>query len=155
MSTDQNNNTETRRIAEQLRSVYYGPSWLGPALVKLLADIDDDAARKHAIPDAHSILDLVRHIAAWLRIARERLSAQSDRDATDEEDWPSDVISWQGAKAALEFEVSELQKAILSFSDSRLDQRAPANEPQSYYTLLHGVIQHTAYHAGQIALLKK
>ena len=39
----------------------------------------------------------------------------------------------------------------------------PTNDPRnrplgtgvSYYELLHGIVQHDAYHAGQIAILKK
>ena len=94
-------------------------------------------------------------MAAWLKIARERLSATSDRDASDEENWPATEGSWEEAKAALANEVTALEQAILDFPDERLEERAPASQVQTFYILLHGVIQHTAYHGGQIALLKK
>ena len=46
-------------------------------------------------------------------------------------------------------------------SDERMLQ--PTNDPRnralgtgvSYYELLHGIVQHDAYHAGQIAIIKK
>ena len=47
-----------------------------------------------------------------------------------------------------------LQETILQLEDSRLKDRVPG-QPYSVYFLLHGVVQHDLYHAGQIAILKK
>ena len=146
---------ETKRIADQLHSLYYGPSWLGPSVAAVVGGIDDQQASKHPISSAHSVLELTMHITAWLRIARERLSAVDRRDASDEENWPAATVAWEKAKQDLKQEVDELERAILSFSEDRLNEMAPAGEPQSYYSLLHGVIQHTAYHAGQMVVLGK
>jgi uncharacterized damage-inducible protein DinB len=149
------NNIETQRIAKQLSRLYKGPSWLGPSLKELLSDIDEVRARRRILPAAHTIWELVLHIAAWLSIARERLSAPETRDATAEEDWPPMAGSWPDATSLLQSEVNALEQALRAFPDDRLQQRAPATEPQLFYEMLHGVIQHSAYHAGQIALLKK
>ncbi len=147
--------TETARIAEQLRRVYEGPSWLGPPLKQLINDINEEQARKRSLASAHTIWELILHIATWLRISRERLWATHTRDAEPSEDWPAMSNSWQSALSSLESEIYALVEAILDFSDERLPESAPAREPQSFYILLHGVIQHCAYHAGQISLLKK
>jgi hypothetical protein len=63
--------------------------------------------------------------------------------------------TWQDAVFSLARETTALEQAILAFPDERLEESAPAAEAQTFYVLLHGVIQHSAYHAGQIALLKK
>ncbi len=149
------NTTESTRIADQLRRFYAGPSWLGPSLKELVSDIDEPAARHRALPHAHTIWEIVLHITAWLKIARERLSATEDHDPSPAEDWPPIASSWAEALSFLESEVHTLERAILAFPEERLQDRAPAREPQLFYHLLHGVIQHSAYHAGQIALLKK
>ncbi|MDQ2773911.1 MAG: DinB family protein [Acidobacteriota bacterium] len=147
--------TETERIARQLRLFYEGPSWLGPPLKELLSDIGEEHARRRGLTDAHTIWDLVLHIAGWLRIARERLSATHTRDMDAAEDWPPMADSWNDALSSLETETDALEQAILKFPEERLQESAPATEAQTFYVLLHGVIQHSAYHAGQIALLKK
>lgn len=147
--------TETARIADQLRRLYAGPSWLGPALKAILSDIDEVRAHQRTVPGMHTIGELVLHLTAWCRIARERLSATRDRDADAAEDWPPDDGSWKDSLAALDAEVYALEAAIRGLSDQRLPQRAPAKEEQTFYQLLHGVVQHAAYHAGQITLLKK
>lgn len=147
--------TECHRIAHQLARLYGGPSWLGPSLKELLRDVDDAAARRRVLSDVHTIWELVLHMTAWLRIARERLSARNNRDADILENWPPIAGSWHEALSLLEQEVSDLEQAIRAFPPQRLGENAPATEPQTFYELLHGVIQHSAYHGGQIALLKK
>ena len=51
----------------------------------------------------------------------------------------------------------QLIAAVAAFPDSRLDEMVPGKEGSHYtfYYMLHGVVQHELYHAGQIALLKK
>lgn len=44
--------------------------------------------------------------------------------------------------------------AIEQLGDARLSETVPGRA-FDFYFLLHGVVQHSLYHAGQIALLKK
>jgi uncharacterized damage-inducible protein DinB len=147
--------SEAALLADQLRRMYYGPAWHGPALKPLLSGITPEQAAARPIPNAHSIWEIVLHLTAWLRIARERLSASTPRDASPEENWPPAAGSWPAALDALEREQRALERAILACPADRLHQPAPATEPQTFYALFHGTVQHLAYHAGQIALLKK
>lgn len=146
---------ETARIADQLRRVYEGKAWLGPALTEILSDVTEQQAVRRPIRNAHTIWELVLHITAWMRIGRERLEATKTRDYPEDENWPPMAGSWQDALATLEREERQLEEAILKFPDERLNEPAPATEPQTFYELLHGIVQHAAYHGGQIMLLKK
>jgi uncharacterized damage-inducible protein DinB len=47
-----------------------------------------------------------------------------------------------------------LREAIKRIDDAKLDETATAMNYSNYF-MLHGVVQHDLYHAGQIALLKK
>ncbi len=155
LGSRQDSSNEISRLADQLRRVCRGPAWLGPSLQELLAGIDQERAERRLIAGAHTIWELVLHIAAWMRIARERVSATERRDHTADENWPSMTPSWRDALDTLNREADQLEQAILTFAPERLNDIAPASEPQTFYILFHGVIQHIAYHAGQIALLKK
>ena len=146
---------ETFLIADQLRRVYDGPSWLGPNLRELLSGVSAERAKQRPLSKAHSIWEITLHITTWLRVALERLSASEICDPTTEEDWPSVSGTWPEACTQLEAAVKALEQAILAFPSDRLHRPAPASEPQTYYVLLHGIVQHCAYHAGQIALLAK
>jgi uncharacterized damage-inducible protein DinB len=147
--------SEAARIADQLRRVYEGKAWLGPALTEILSDVTEEQAAQRPIRNAHTIWELVLHITAWMRIGRERLEATKTRDYTEDENWPPMAGSWQEALATLEREERWLEEAIVKFPDERLNESAPATEPQTFYELLHGIVQHAAYHGGQIVLLKK
>jgi hypothetical protein len=75
-----------------------------------------------------------------------------------EKDWPAAINTgaeaWAAAKSHL-FETAEnLAQTIEAFADARLSDTVPGREYDFYY-LFHGVIQHSLYHAGQIALLRR
>jgi uncharacterized damage-inducible protein DinB len=149
--------TEIERIADQLHRAFEGGAWHGPAVMEILQDISVAQAAAHPIEGGHSIWEITLHIAAWLRACRQRL--EGDRaQLTDAEDWPavtdSDERAWEQARKIVKQELDDLSSAISGLDDSRLDE--PIIEGMSsVYVTLHGVIQHSLYHAGQIAILKK
>src|SRR5262249_3950969 len=106
------------------------------------------------IVNAHSILELVVHVRTWMDAVSERL-AGSTRELTTEEDW-SDVArtSWPAVLEELDRAESRVCDAVARLRPEDLDQPV-AGRDYSVYTLVHGVIQHNLYHAGQIALSKK
>ena len=105
----------------------------------------------------HSIWEIVLHVAAWERACRRRLGGEGAQ-LPDAEDWPEVIHtneqSWGQGKEALRQAHEELCYAVSELDETRLDQ--PIIEGMSsVYVTLHGVIQHSLYHAGQIAILKK
>jgi uncharacterized damage-inducible protein DinB len=147
--------SEIDNILDQLQRSFTANAWHGPAVLEVLAGVDDDTARRRPIRSAHSILEIVLHMAAWKDIVRRRLDGEKV-DVTPEMDWPKPeegAAAWEGAKASLERAHTRLRESIARQSLARLDQ-APAGG-SSAYVLMHGIIQHDLYHAGQIALLRK
>jgi uncharacterized damage-inducible protein DinB len=149
--------TEVERIVDQMNRAFAGEAWHGPAMMEILQDMTAQQATARPFDGAHSIWELVLHIAAWQHAARRRLSG--DRAQLPEtEDWPpvdeTDEQAWTQTKEALRQSYAELCAAISQLDESRLDQ--PIIEGMStVYVTLHGIVQHTLYHAGQIAILKK
>lgn len=149
--------SEVERIQNQLERAFTGEAWHGPSLLELLADVDAPQAVARPIAGAHSIWELVLHIAAWDKAVASRLDG-SRGAVSDEANFPavSDAseASWQKAVETLKQNHRELLEAISRVEESRLD--TPAVEGMSsVYVHLHGAIQHDLYHAGQIAILKK
>jgi len=149
--------SEVQRIQNQLERAFAGEAWHGPSLLKILADIDAAKAAARPIAGAHSIWELVMHIAAWDKAVTDRL--EGGRGAvSSEENFPviddSSEASWQKAIETLKQNHRELLEAIGRVEDSRLDEPV-AEEMSSAYVHLHGAVQHDLYHAGQIAILKK
>ena len=148
---------ETDRIADQLRRAFYGEAWSGPSVKEVLEGVTAEMAAKRPIQDAHSIWELVRHITAWVDIVRRRVEGE-DVKVTEDINFPpvkdTSESAWTESLRRMEQAEAELQKTILGISQSRLEQ--PAVEGgSSVYNQVHGAIQHSLYHAGQIMLLKK
>jgi uncharacterized damage-inducible protein DinB len=148
---------EIDRIDDQLRRAFEGGAWHGPALRELLAGVTAAQAAARPLAGGHSIWEIVRHLAAWHEGVRRRLAGERV-ELSPEEDWPpigdAHEAAWREALAGLERTYTELRRAVAHLTDSRLLEMAPGQD-HSLYVMLHGLIQHDLYHAGQIALLKK
>ncbi len=142
------------RLLDQLNRAYGGEAWHGPALRQLLEDVTEEEAKAHPIAGAHSVLELVVHVRATMDMVSERL-AGTPRELTTEEDWP-DVTrtSWAAALEELDNAESRVSDAVARLTPEDLD-RIVVGKDYTTYVMVHGVIQHNLYHAGQIALLRK
>jgi uncharacterized damage-inducible protein DinB len=149
--------TELTRIADQLDRAFDGDAWHGDPLLKILDDITAAQAASHPVPNAHSIWEIVHHLLAWKTAIPVRLRGEvKELQGTD--DWPpvtdpSDA-AWAKCLSDLRSAHNKLVAAVRTFPESKLNNLAPARD-HSYYVLLHGMVQHDLYHAGQIAILKK
>jgi uncharacterized damage-inducible protein DinB len=151
---------ETIRIADQLRRAFAGGAWHGDSLFEILEGVTATRAAGHPIKGAHSIWELVLHIAAWDGVALRRLRG-SAAEISELENFPAVTdtgeAAWRAVLAETQRVHEELVAAVAAFPESRLEEIVPDKEgpPYTFYYTLHGVVQHELYHAGQIALLKK
>jgi len=155
---------ETDRIVDQLKRMYDGDAWHGPSVRAALHGVDATMAAARPVPHGHTIGEIVMHMTAWTREVTRRLQSGVARDPEDG-DWPvaavADAAAWAATVAALDAANAELVRTATASDDARLQDRivdAPGRPPGSgvsRYTLLHGLVQHHAYHAGQISMLKR
>jgi len=140
-----------------LQHAYAGEAWHGPSLEEILSRITAEQALTRPVPGAHSIWELTMHIGVWMSAVRRRLAGEVVQP-TPQEDWPpidaGSPAAWRQTLDALEQEHKQLQAAICSLPESSLNNLA-AGKNHSVAFMLHGVIQHNLYHAGQIALIKQ
>jgi uncharacterized damage-inducible protein DinB len=156
--------SEIGRIIDQLQREHSGDPWHGSPLLAILEDITAAQASAKPLADAHSIWELVLHITGWKGEVRRRLSGAAAGEPP-EGDWPAvgtaTEAKWAETRARLRAAHEELLAAVRQLPESRLfepsnDQRdRPLGTGVSYYELLHGLVQHDVYHAGQIAILKR
>jgi uncharacterized damage-inducible protein DinB len=152
--------SEAARIAGQLRRAFSGEAWHGDSVFETLEGVTAAQAAARPIARAHTIWELVLHIAAWDGAVLLRLGGDAV-SLSDAENFPpvrdASEAAWRTALAEVRRVHEELVEAVAVFPDSRLDEIVPGKEGAhyTYYYMLHGVVQHELYHAGQIALLKK
>jgi uncharacterized damage-inducible protein DinB len=148
---------EVERIADQALKMFDGGAWHGPSVLEVLADVDVTVAASHPIPGAHSIWELVLHLVATQAVLLRRIHGETAGLKTDDfwlEVPPASESAWAETVERLQKQEAELRQAIEAFPEERLDARLTA-EGSSAYNNFHGHVQHNAYHAGQISLLKK
>ena len=153
--------SETARIRNQFERAFNGEAWHGPSVLALLDGVTAAQAAAHPIPGAHSIWELTLHIAAWEDACRRRLEGDPAQ-LSDDENFPpitdTSEAAWETAKQKLTDVHNSLLDVITATDDSRLDQPIISHTETTFstaYVTLHGGVQHSLYHAGQIAVLKK
>ncbi len=145
---------EAARLAEQLTRSLEGEAWHGPAVLELLEGLTAEQARAKPIADAHSIAEIVPHIAIYLVLAEAAVHGTPMPPWPFPEDWEAPHADWTAAVAHLRQAGRRLTATILTLDEAHLTAQVPGRE-YDFYHLLHGVVQHNLYHAGQIAILKK
>src|ERR1700681_3447216 len=152
--------SEAARIADQLRRAFDGEAWHGDSLFEILNGVAAGQAAARPIAGAHTIWELVLHIAAWDGAVLRRLGGVAV-ELSDTQNFPpvtdASETAWRKALAEVRRVHEELIEAVSVLPDSQLNEKVPGKEGAHYtfYYMLHGVVQHELYHAGQIALLKK
>jgi uncharacterized damage-inducible protein DinB len=149
--------TEIDRIVDQMDRAFGGDAWHGPSLESLLDGVSAEQASQHPIAGAHSIWELVNHIASWNSIAQHRASGE-EVEVSDEQDWSAvrdtSDAAWKRSLEHLRECRTRLRAAVQKLPEHKLNDIVPGKD-HSQYVMLHGAVQHDLYHAGQIAVLKK
>jgi uncharacterized damage-inducible protein DinB len=149
--------SEAARILDQFRRAWDGDAWHGTPLKGILADVDAKTAHARPVPGGHTIAEIVLHLAYWKDAGRRRLAGETVLPS-EAEQWPVAVGApeevWRQARDLLEKWHRELDGALSRLDDADL-QRPVGGKNYNAYVLVHGLIQHDLYHAGQIALLKR
>ena len=149
------NGSELERLVEQLRLVHQGEAWHGPSVREAVDGVTTALATKRPIPNAHTIREIVHHIRVNDDGVRRRLAGEP---ASDDADWPSDGsltdAAWRKELERLEATQSALREALAGLTAGRLYRTMPGKQ-HSYWHEVLGIIQHAAYHAGQLSMLRK
>ena len=151
-------NTECLRISEQLRRAFEGGAWHGPSVKELLTGISVEQAQARPVNGAHSIWELTLHITTWAQAALDAVKgAPMPQPMPEERNWPvpaGGADAWRHAVQSLMECNRKFSNAVENFGDERLGEIVRGRK-YDFYTLMHGVVQHSLYHAGQIAVLRK
>lgn len=151
---------EINRIKDMVRRHYDGETWHGPSLIETLSDVSPEQAVKRLLPNTHNIAETLAHVTAWRTFVLEKLTGGDSYDIVlnSEDDWKKMDSLTAGDLHDLLVGLADSQTELLdvleTVNDRRLLDIVPGRK-YSYYTLLHGFIQHDIYHSGQISLLKK
>jgi uncharacterized damage-inducible protein DinB len=155
---------EPARVIDQLRRAHDGDPWHGSPVKEILRGVSAAQAATRPPNGAHSIWELVLHMTNWRNEVAARAAGSPAGEPADG-DYPAigdpTPKRWRAALDALDESHRRLVHAVGRLTDEQMWK--PTNDPRNralgtgvtYYELLHGIVQHDAYHAGQIAILKR
>jgi len=155
---------ETHAVADLIDRVMTGDPWHGSSVAVILEGISAESAAKAGPAGTHGIGEIVLHMTGWAREVTARLRGRAAQEP-EAGDWPTfgdpDPARWQEAQAALFAAHRDLSSAVRGLDEAALatpvkDFRDNAlGTGLSHYLTAHGLVHHTVYHAGQLALLKR
>ncbi len=143
-------------IAQHIMDVHTGDNWTDVNIKNTLQNISLKEAITVTNSSANTIAALLHHIIFYNEVVFERLKGNipliSDANGFDvpaltrENDWLElQEKNYQSAQ--------NLAEAVKQFPEEKLFEPVIANSSTVYKTL-HGVIEHTHYHLGQIVIIK-
>jgi uncharacterized damage-inducible protein DinB len=153
--------TDRERLLEMLDRVHDGDAWHGPSVMSVVRDLTTEQAAARPVPGAHTIGEIARHVVGWRDEVRERMAGKAPALPACG-DWPGPSAGgWKATLAELDRSHRQLREAIAALPAARWDALVDPSRDAGLGTgvsvgvMMHGIIQHDAYHAGQMALLKK
>ena len=147
----------TEQTAKHFREIHFGGNWTSVNLKESLADVDWlQATRK--IYSFNTIATLVYHtnyyVGAVLKVLKgEPLNAKDKYSfehppIQSQEDWEKLLNkTWADAE--------NFATMVEQLQESKLGETFTDEKYGNYYRNIHGIIEHTHYHLGQIVLIKK
>jgi hypothetical protein len=149
---------ELAGILDDLERGYDGDAWHGPPLRAVLDGVTAEVAGARPIPGGHSIWEIVVHLAAWDDVVARRIEEGRPVEAPDGGNFPpveaAGPAAWAAALMELAGRHERLVRLVSALDPARLREPV-AGKDYPIDHMLRGVAQHMAYHAGQIALVRK
>ena len=144
-------------LAKHFRAIHFGGNWTASNLRDQLANVSyKDATTK--ISDCNTILALTFHVSYYvsgvLEVFNNKPLEIRDKFSYDYPEITSES-EWQNLLETVWNNAEALAKHIEALTEAQLWQDFTDPKYGNYYSNITGIIEHTHYHLGQIALLKK
>ncbi|MGB5320785.1 DUF1572 domain-containing protein [Lutimonas sp.] len=145
------------QIARHIRELHFGENWTDVSLKTLVEDLNWKEANVK-VYDFNTIASLVFHINYYINAVLKVLQNEP-LDARDQYSFNLPPINskkdWDLLLSKTWKEAEEFAKLIEKLSDQELWTIMLDEKYGSYFRNFQGIIEHSHYHMGQIALIKK
>ncbi len=143
--------------AKHLRDVFFGGNWTTTNVREVLLDVDWKKATTK-VDTFNTVVALTYHIgyfvSAQLQVMRENKLDAHDKFSFDHPTIHTEE-DWQNLKEKIFGEVEELAAHIEKMDDHLFFENFIESKYGSYFRNIHGLIEHTHYHLGQIVIINK
>ena len=148
---------ENEKIVKLFKDLFDGYPWLDASILGTLEGIPAQKAAAKPHSATNSIWEIVNHISSWRHVVLNRIHG-SDRETPQHNYFlPVEDTSADAWKASV-YKLGETQQDWLAFLSSATPEKLNEHYLDTHHTvydLIFGIMQHDAYHLGQLALLSK
>lgn len=146
-----------KQLSQHISAVYFGGNWTFSNLKDNLADVTWEQATTK-VHSFNTIAVLVFHtdyfVAAILKVLRGGPLDAHDKYSFDLPTITSET-EWQDLINQTLTNAEAMAALVEQLPEASLWENMADEKYGNYYRNIHGIIEHTHYHLGQIALLKK
>ena len=146
-----------RQIAKHFREVWFGGNWTSVNIKKTVADVTWEQATPK-VYDLNTIAALVYHInyyvSAVLKVFHGKTLDAHDKFSFDLPSIASQK-DWEKLLNKTFTDAENFAGMVEQMPESKLWENLGDEKYGSYYRNIHGIIEHTHYHLGQMAVIKK
>lgn len=148
--------SKSKQLAKHLHQVYFGGNWTASNFKDTLEGVTLEIASKK-VNNLNTILALTFHIHYYLKGTMDALNTGNliirDKYSFDYPELKTES-EWQEFQNNLWEEAKEFIVLIENLDDASLNTYFIEEKYGSYYRNFAGIIEHTHYHLGQIAVIK-
>ena len=145
------------QLAHHLKAVYFGGNWTSVNLKTELSGLSW-AQVTAQVYGLNSIATLVHHVHYYVRVVGKVLQG-GPLDAKDKYSFDHPPIrsqeDWEAFRDQALADAETFAGLIAQVPESRLWEDFVDNKYGNYFRNLQGIIEHTHYHLGQMAVIKK
>lgn len=144
-------------MAALFRNLFNGDPWLDITILGTLSGIMPEKAAKKPAYGGNSIWEITNHVVSWREAVLARIHGAPGNTPSHNYFLPVNDTSaeaWKMTLEALEKSQETWLGFLLKVSEDDL-QRQYLDSDYTVYDLIHGILQHDAYHLGQLTLLAK
>jgi uncharacterized damage-inducible protein DinB len=149
--------TEEERLTSLFEKLYNGEPWIDVNIFSTLNNITADQASKRVLANCNSIWEITNHLINWRLNVLQRMEGKIIKTPSNNYFEEIEVKSNQAWTETLN-KLENTQNSWLDFlklvKTEDFEKKYPVND-MTYYEHIQGIIQHDAYHLGQIVLLSK
>lgn len=152
--------TQKEILLEQMSSTHDQKGWFVP-MKYALAGVTAELAIWHNESDEHSIWQIVNHLIFWNErwqrrfLGTEPPKMEGDNKSTFKVSPGLTQKEWELAVNKFDSVMKKWAKAIKDKHEEEFSNAVFNNAPDSWYSYLHTIAMHNAYHIGQIVTLRK
>ncbi len=147
----------SKQLAKHLRDVHFGGNWSTVDLKNLLSDVTFEQAAVQMY-SLNSIFSISFHMAYYLDVLIKVLE-EHVLDGKDELSWISEVpktkAEWERFQKNTWEKAEKVALLIEKLPDEKLTEDFVDPKYGTNYRNIAGIVEHTHYHLGQIAIIKK